>query len=255
MLLGRDDTRLAQELGMALRTGQIEIRYQPQFSCADGALAGAEALARWHHLVFGEIGAHDLFDLAGKVGMGEAVPNHALSLAIAQAGEWPEGLSLSLNVAPRQLLGEGFVERLLGEIDLCTIDPACILLEITEQTLLDDLDLAQRRLGQLRAHGLRIALDDFGAGFCNFEYLKRLPLDVLKLDRAMVRDIASSRRDLAVFRAMVSLARALELEVVAEGIESEAQRAAVCEEGCSAWQGYLGAAPLPLDGLLALANG
>lgn len=252
-LLERDPTELSDELELALRLGQVEIRFQPQFAGDSGHMVGAEALARWKHPRFGEIGARDLFDLAARAGLADDLPGHILSLAVAEARNWPEGFRLSVNVTPKQLLAEGFVARFSGEVASSQLDPKQVTLEITEELLLGDLDLAARQLKQLRDLGFRIALDDFGAGFCNFDYLKRLPLDALKLDRSMVQGIVECERDLAVLRAIVTLARVLGLDVVAEGIETEEQRLAVVAEGCSSWQGFLGSEPLTREDLLQLA--
>ena len=135
-----------------------------------------------------------------------------------------------------------------------SVDPARITLEITEQALLGDLDLAALSLGLLRDAGMRIALDDFGAGFCNFGYLKYLPLDILKLDRSMLDGVAENPRDRAVLRAMVAMAHALDLEVLVEGIEKEAQREIAQEEGCTAYQGFLRARPMTQEAFLALMS-
>ncbi len=134
------------------------------------------------------------------------------------------------------------------------VDPARITLEITEQALLGDLDLAARSLGLLRDAGIRIALDDFGAGFCNFGYLKYLPLDIIKLDRIMLDGVAENARDRAVLRGVMAMARALDLEVLAEGVENERQRQIAAEEGCTAYQGFLRAKPLTQADFLALVG-
>ena len=148
-----------------------------------------------------------------------------------------------------------FPDDLLRMVEERGVDPARLTLEITEQALLGDLDLAARSLGRLRNAGMRIALDDFGAGFCNFGYLKYLPLDFIKLDRIMLDGVAESARDRAVLRAVIAMARALELAVIAEGVEDETQRKIALEEGCSAYQGFLRARPLPHEEFLALASG
>ena len=124
------------------------------------------------------------------------------------------------------------------------IAPERLTLEITEQAIVAQLDASAKRLKQLARHGIRIALDDFGAGFCNFGYLKRLPLDGLKLDRSMVEGIADDERDVAVLRGIMAMAWALGLWVVAEGVETEEQRQAIAREGCEKWQGFLGGAPM-----------
>ncbi|QIG53108.1 EAL domain-containing protein [Altererythrobacter sp. BO-6] len=249
-LFARDSGELADELELALRLGQVEIRFQPIYSCVTGRIVSAEALARWQHAVFGEIGAQALFDLAAKAGLREKLAEHLVSLAIRQAANWPEGLGLSLNIPARQLLGGGLISQLSADLAAAGINPQLVTLEITEELLLDDLDLAARRIAPLRELGVRIALDDFGAGFCNFDYLKRLPLDALKLDRSMVQGIAASERDRAVLRAIVTLAKVLELEVVAEGIEHADQRDVVIGEGCASWQGFLGSPPVRHDELV-----
>ena len=132
--------------------------------------------------------------------------------------------------------------------------PERLTLEITEQALVSELNRSAARLRHLADLGIRIALDDFGAGFCNFRYLKVLPLHSLKLDRTMIEGITDDARDLAVFRGIVAMARALDLKVVAEGIETEAQRDAVAREGCDAWQGFLGARPLEAAEFAELAG-
>lgn len=245
---------LADELELALRLDQIEVRFQPQFAASDGRIIGAEALLRWQHPIYGEIGAGDLFSLAAKVRMADELAHRALTLAIERAGKWPAHLKLSLNVTPKQLLSDGFCERIGLQIASAEIEPDQVTLEITEEILLDDLDLAARRLVTLKEMGFYIALDDFGAGFCNFDYLKRLPLDALKLDRSMVQGVADSQRDIAVLRAITSLADALDLQVVAEGVETEAQKMAIIAEGCACWQGFLGAEPLTRDAFVDLAG-
>ena len=245
--LSNAPSELIEELELAMRLDQIEVRFQPQFASIDGRVVGAEALLRWRHPTYGEIGAGELFALAAKARMAEALARDALSRTLRSAVNWPSNMRLSVNVTPKLLLSDGFGDLLTHELNSSELDTTQLTLELTEEILLDDLDLAARRLAKLREEGVRIALDDFGAGFCNFDYLKRLPLDALKLDRSMVQGIATRQRDLAVFRAMVALAQALDLAVIAEGIEIEEQRQAVVGEGCAYWQGFLGAEPLAYD--------
>ena len=132
--------------------------------------------------------------------------------------------------------------------------PDRLTLEITEEALLTDLDRSASGLAKLRDIGIRIALDDFGAGFCNFRYLKLLPLHYLKLDRVMVDDIVDDPRDLAVFRAILTMAQALGLKVIAEGIENEDQRALIAREGCDYYQGFLRAQPMSAEDFAALTG-
>ncbi|WFL76856.1 EAL domain-containing protein [Altererythrobacter arenosus] len=246
---------LEGDLVTALGRGEIEVLFQPQFSCADGRMVGAEALARWQHPTLGEIGARDLFHIAEKAHLVAPLSRQVVAQAMQQASQWPEHLGLALNITPEELAERSFAQDFASGIGRSNIAPSRLTLEITEDVLLRDLDLAAEALAALRHIGLRVALDDFGAGFCNFRYLKELPLDAIKLDRSMVVGICRDERDLAVLRAIVGLAHAMGLEVVAEGIETEAQRDAVIAEGCSYWQGFLRAAPMRNDDMLRMARG
>ena len=228
----------------ALGRGEIEILFQPQFAAADGTLVGAEALARWQHPERGRIGAEELFAIAARAGLVERLSRHVARAALGTAGNWPVPLRLSLNVTAADVAAGDFAGNLALAVDEAGFPPEHLTIEITEQVLLADLDRIAERLRRLAALGIRIALDDFGAGFCNFHYLKRLPIHALKLDRSMIEGIADDPRDLEVLRGILAMAKALGLEVVAEGIEREDQRAAIAREGCGAWQGFLGARPM-----------
>jgi EAL domain-containing protein (putative c-di-GMP-specific phosphodiesterase class I) len=246
--------RRAEELDTAIRESQVEILFQPQFACAGGGLVGAEALSRWHHPRLGRIGAEALFDVAGRAGEAARLTRHIAGRAIAVAAGWPGELHLSLNVTAADLAEDDFAETIATALADNGFAPARLTLEITEQALLRDIEEGAAQLEKLAEQGVGIALDDFGAGFCNFAYLKRLPLNALKLDRSMIEGIAEDARDLAVFRGIMAMAGALGLAVTAEGIETEAQRNVVCREGCTAWQGFLGAQPLAADEFAHLAR-
>ncbi len=236
-----------------MRNGQVELRFQPQFSGRTGQIMGAEALARWQHPVLGEIGAGELFEMASNVGLVAELSRHMGDLALAEAAYWPKTLRVSINVTPQELNDPAFAHDLTLRMISNGIAPERVTLEITEETLLESLTASARALTAVAGTGVRIALDDFGAGFCNFNYLKRLPVHALKLDRSMVQGITRSERDMAVFRAILKLAEALEMETVAEGIETEGQRRAVVEEGCDAWQGFLWAEPIGAKQMRTLA--
>ncbi len=235
---------IAADLRAALARDEIEILFQPQFASSDGRLVGAEALARWRHPQRGRIGADKLFAMAEQAGLVEELSHRIARAALGTAGNWPVPLRLSLNVTAADVAAGNFAENIAGAVAEAGFPPEHLTLEITEQVLVADLDRTAERLRQLARLGIRIALDDFGAGFCNFHYLKRLPIHALKLDRSMIEGIIEDPRDLAVLRGIVAMARALRLEVVAEGVEREEQRAAIAREGCAMWQGFLGAKPL-----------
>ena len=235
---------LRAELLGAFERDEIEILFQPQFAANDGTLVGAEALARWQHPQRGRIGADELFAMAERAGLVEPLTRYVVRAALGTAGNWPVPLRLSLNVTAADVAAGNFAANIASAVAEAGFPPEHLTLEITEQVLVADLDRTAERLRQLADLGIRIELDDFGAGFCNFHYLKRLPIHALKLDRSMIEGIVDDPRDLAVLRAILAMARALHLEVVAEGVEREEQRAAIAREGCATWQGFLGAKPL-----------
>lgn len=253
--VGRSAAQLESDLLGALDRDEIEVVYQPQFSCLDDRLTGAEALARWNHPGLGRLGAGTLFAVAERTDHVAALSRHVARLALEGARRWPMDLRLSLNITPSDLAAADFAAQFLALAERTGMAPWRLTLEVTEQVLLADVAQAAHALGDLAAKGMRIALDDFGAGFCNFRYLKLLPLHYLKLDRSMVDRIATSPRDLAVLRAIIAMAGALELKVIAEGIESEAQRALVAAEGCTFYQGFVRAGPMGLEEFLKLARG
>jgi EAL domain-containing protein (putative c-di-GMP-specific phosphodiesterase class I) len=251
---------LADDLAGAMARDEVDLLFQPQFASADGRITGAEALVRWHHEALGAVSGDELVLIAqGSHGGSDVVhglTGHVLARALAVAATWPQALRLSLNVTAADLAAPDFAASITTALSASRVSPERLTLEITEQALVADLDRSAARLEELVALGVRVALDDFGAGFCNFRYLKKLPLHYLKLDRSMVQGIAEDRRDLEVLRGIVAMANALDLAVVAEGIETDAQHEAVVREGCESWQGYLGGRPMvagDLDLLIAEA--
>ncbi|MXO73729.1 EAL domain-containing protein [Altererythrobacter aerius] len=246
--------QLDADLLAAIDRDEIEIVFQPQFALPGGGLIGAEALARWRHPTLGTMGASALFSIARRADHVAALSRHIAERALSAAAAWPGGLRLSLNITPDDLAANGFAAQFAAIVSRSGFDPARLTLEITEQVLLGNLEDVGATLGALKGAGMQIALDDFGGGFCNFRYLKLLPLDRIKLDRSMIDGIEVDQRDRAVLRAIVALATTLGLEVVAEGIETEAQRRAVADEGCTAFQGFLAARPLSPGDFLAFAR-
>ena len=253
-LPGVSSGMLEADLLRALDRREIEVLFQPQFSCATGAVVGAEALARWRHPTLGAIGARDLFAVAERAALVAPLSRHVVARALEDAATWPEALTLSLNITPEELGDPRFAADFAALIGRSEIAPQRLMLEITEDLLLRNLAQAASALKALRGLGFRTALDDFGAGFCNFRYLRELPLDALKLDKAMVEGVPADGTALAVLRAIVALAKALGLAVYAEGIEDEIQRAAITAEGCDYWQGFLRAQPMPSESVVALAR-
>lgn len=252
--LGVSNQQLEADMLAAIDRGEIEIVFQPQYMMADDRLFGAEALARWQHPQIGRLGANTLFTLAERTDHVAQLSRHIAERALALAAEWPDQLCLSLNVTPADLASATFPIDFLGLVRRSGFPPGRITIEITEQVLLSDLEEVARALQPLKAAGVTIALDDFGSGYSNFRYLKMLPIDKLKLDRSMVEGIAEDPRDLAVLRAITAMARALDLRVVAEGIEEEAQHRVLKDEGVESFQGFLRSLPLGQQDFLSLAS-
>ncbi|MEQ8772479.1 MAG: EAL domain-containing protein [Erythrobacter sp.] len=245
---------LEADLLSALDRDEIEVLFQPQFSSTTGAVEGAEALARWQHPTLGEIGARALFTIAERAALVAPLSRHVVARALEDVARWPENLGLSLNITPEELGDPRFAGDFARLIGRSEIAPERLMLEITEDLLLRNLKQAGDALSALRTLGFRTALDDFGAGFCNFRYLRELPLDALKLDKTMLEGVPGDPVALAVLRAIIQLGKALDLSIYAEGVESEIQRAAIVSEGCDHWQGFLRAEPMRSEAVLALAR-
>jgi predicted signal transduction protein with EAL and GGDEF domain len=253
--IGVRTAEIEADLLTALDRSEIEIVFQPQYHLATNVLIGAEALARWQHPRLGQIGAGALFAIAERADHVAHLSRHIAERALAAARDWPAHVRLSLNVTPVDLASPGFARDFSQLVQESGFSPERLTLEITEQVLLVDLERCAATLGALKISGMRIALDDFGGGFCNFRYLKLLPVDTLKLDRSMIEGIEQDGRDLAVLRAIVALARALDLSVVAEGIETEGQRAIALREGCGVYQGFLRSPPVTPEAFVQIASG
>lgn len=251
--VGVSNQQLEADMLAAIDRGEIEIVFQPQYVMADDRLYGAEALARWQHPQIGRLGANTLFTLAERTDHVAQLSRHIAERALTMAAEWPDHVGLALNVTPADLAAGTFPIEFLALVRRSGFPAERITIEITEQVLLSDLEEVGRALEPLKAAGVTIALDDFGAGYSNFRYLKLLPIDKLKLDRSMVEGVAEDPRDLAVLRAITAMAKALGLRVVAEGVEEEAQRCVLKDENIEYFQGFLRSVPLSQDAFLTLA--
>jgi EAL domain-containing protein (putative c-di-GMP-specific phosphodiesterase class I) len=222
---------------------QIEVLYQPLIDPKTGEVRGAEALARCELTE----SAESLFARAASAGLGQRLSRLVQRKALRAAALWEKPLKelrLSINLLPEDICREGYEDWLLEEIEAAGIDPARVTAEITESALIVDERSVAERLNRLREAGIMIAVDDFGTGYANLAYLTSLPIDMIKIDRALVADIVGRARDRIVVRAMIRLARELDLKVVVEGVESTDQLALLAEWGCDLYQGFLGAGAL-----------
>ncbi|HZU50851.1 MAG TPA: EAL domain-containing protein [Sphingomicrobium sp.] len=227
---------------------QVDVLFQPLIEPATGRIAGAEALARSAVVT----DAQQLFARAAAGGLNERLSRLVQRKALESAASWDgalRDLGLSINILPHDISREGYDCWLLKEIAAAGIDPRRVTAEITESALLVDQDAVVERLTHLRAEGLSIAVDDFGTGYASLAYLISLPLDAIKIDRGLITDIVGGERDRIVVKALIHLARELDLKVVIEGVETTGQLSLLAEWGCDLYQGFLGAGALTHDEL------
>jgi EAL domain-containing protein (putative c-di-GMP-specific phosphodiesterase class I) len=235
-------------LESAIAHEQIEVQFQPQIEPRSERVVGAEALARSTIAA----SADELFARAAAAGLEERLSRLVQKKALRSAAVWEgplKGLKLSLNLLPQEISRPGYEQWLLDEIGAVGVDPSRITVEITENALLVGQGAVAERLTRLRDAGISIAIDDFGTGYASLAYLTTLPLDMIKIDRGLIADLVGGSRDRIVVKAMIRLARELDLKVVVEGVESAGQLALLAEWGCDLYQGFLGAGALTQDEL------
>jgi EAL domain-containing protein (putative c-di-GMP-specific phosphodiesterase class I) len=248
---------LARELPAALERDEVELLFQPQVRFADDRIVGVEALARWRHPKFGEVGAELLLAAADRGGLGQPLARRIQERAFRVAAAWPPSLArlrLSVNLTADDLAESAMVDQLLARIDASGLARDRLTLEVTEGALIEELGAAAAMIGRLRDAGCRIAIDDFGTGYSSLAYLNVLPLDYLKLDKRMTRDITGTPRQRVVVSGVIDMAQSLGLQVIAEGVETEAQRDRLAAQGCALYQGYLCAPPIDSTALAALVS-
>lgn len=253
----RSVAALARELPVALTAGDIDVVFQPQVEMATGQIAGVEALARWSHPRLGEVGAETLLAAAARGGRSGEVSAYLQARALAAAAGWPDTLRhirVAVNVAADDIAADDFVARVLERIDASGIARSRVTIEVTESGLIERLDRAAALLAELRDAGCRIAIDDFGTGYSSLAYLNALPVDYLKLDKSLTAGITGNARDRVVVRGVIDMAASLGLDVIAEGVETAAQRDLLAGAGCRIYQGYLCAPGIDSATLAALVE-
>ncbi len=243
--------RLGADLRRAVERGEFRVRYQPEVELSTGRIVGFEALVRWEHPKQGLVSPARFIPVAEETGLIVPIGRWILEEACRRAKEWREGrpngppLAMSVNLSARQFAHPDLardVARALGESGL---DPGCLILEITESVLMEDAPSTIDTLGELKALGVGIAVDDFGTGYSSLAYLRRFPVDYLKVDRSFVADLGEAPDDTVLVSGIVDLAHALGLSVVAEGVETEGQLGMLRGMGCELAQGFHFARPMP----------
>ncbi len=241
---------MEEDLRQAINRKDFRLYYQAQ---VDGdRLVGAEALIRWKHPKRGDLPPDDFIPLAEQTGVILPIGDWVLETACKQIKAWAARkntahLTVAVNISARQLLNPDFVKNVLATLDRTGANPQNLKLELTESMFVDDLEDVVTKMTELKAHGLRFSLDDFGMGYSSLGYLRRLPLDQLKIDQEFVRDILVDASSSAIAQSIISLSKAMGLSVIAEGVETEAQRDFLARLGCHAFQGFLFSGPVPAE--------
>ncbi|MCP5358528.1 MAG: EAL domain-containing protein [Pseudomonadales bacterium] len=249
---------LNSDLREALKAHQFELYYQPQWD-ETRHIVGAEALVRWKHPHRGLIGPDEFIPFAEESGWILALGDEILQMGLQQLNSWQADpklgqLALSINLSAEQLFESNFIETVKEEIHSRSLDARYLVLELTESTLISNLQLAKSTIEKLSQLGVRFAIDDFGTGYSSLSYLSQLPIDQLKIDQSFVRNIGIAEQDTAIVSTIITMARTLHMEVLAEGVESDAQHSYLLEQGCHLFQGFLFARPLPLQEFEALVR-
>lgn len=255
-----DRLELSNELAQALRSRTLDLYFQPQYRAGcktgmgtAGELAGFEALLRWPHPERGFIPPDLFLPIAERTGLMAEVDEFVIDLGLGYcrklAALAPASGRVALNISPNRILEKNFAENLTAKIRDRRIGAHRVILEITESAMLEDPATAAEVIRYLQGHGVMVAIDDFGAGYSSFDYLRRIPANHLKIDRSIISDLPTNARGEAVTRAIIDIAHALEMEVVAEGVETVNQSAALARLGCDILQGYLLGRPSPLHKL------
>jgi diguanylate cyclase (GGDEF)-like protein len=242
----------------AITQNQFLLYYQAQIM--DGQLVGVEALVRWQHPQRGLVPPNDFIPLAEETGQIVQLGSWVLETACAQLADWANQplmahLTIAVNVSARQFHQEDFVDQVIEIVKNNKANPNLLKLELTESLLISNIEDIIEKMSRLKSRGICFSLDDFGTGFSSLSYLKLMPLDQLKIDQTFVRDVLTDPNDASIAKTIIALADSLNLNVIAEGVETAEQRDFLAEAGCHAYQGYFFSRPLPIEKFNEFAQG
>ena len=245
-----------QDMRHALKRHDFTLHYQPIINLESGAINGVEALIRWEHPTRGFIPPLQFIPVAEDSGLIMPIGAWVLREACSQAKAWKDAslptITMAINVSAMQFQNEGFIEGLFAILDETGLDPKSLELEVTESVLMKHANLATSVLQTLRNRGIRVSVDDFGTGYSSLNYLRKFPLDALKIDHSFVREVTNRSDGACIVSAIISMARSLRLQVIAEGVETPAELAFLKAEGCNEAQGYLFSRPVSAEQLTLL---
>jgi diguanylate cyclase (GGDEF)-like protein/PAS domain S-box-containing protein len=247
---------LESQMRPALERGEYVVEYQPQVDVKTFQLVGMEALVRWNHPALGVLQPADFIQLAEDTGMITQIGDWVLSTALAQNKHWLDSgfspMRLAVNVSARQFQQAAFIATICALLKETDLDPALLELELTEASIMKEPEKAIDKLNKLRDLGIKIAIDDFGTGYSSLSYLKRFPIDTLKIDKTFVSDVSTNEDAAAIAKAIVMMGHALDITVIAEGVETPEQLEYLTSLGCDVIQGYLFSPPISTEGFTEL---
>jgi len=247
---------LENELRRALEHGEFSVHYQPKVDARSSAIVGAEALLRWQHPTRGNVSPVEFIPVAEESGLIVPITDWVIHTVCRQLAAWRQAgvpvVPVSVNLDGKSMQNEGLMDTIVAAMAVHDIGPAELEFEVTESGLMRDLDRASELLAALKALGLTLSIDDFGTGYSSLTYLKRFPVDVLKIDRSFVKDLMTDANDAALTAAIIAMGLSLNLSLVAEGVETWAQADFLTRRGCHLVQGFLFARPLPSEGFAEL---
>jgi len=246
--------QISSELRTALQSGQIDVYYQPKVDARSGRIVSCEALARWHHPEKGLLPAGAFIEAAENTGLISDISDFVLTKACHTFCEWLEKgaidqqfESIAVNVSAAQISSKDILAQVAHAISVTGMDPGRLELELTESSLIHDIKRCSEVLHSLKSIGVSLSIDDFGTGYASYRHLQKLPVDTMKVDRSFISKITENPRDMAIVEAMAQMARAVDILVVAEGVETKEQAARLRTIGIQYFQGYLFGKPMPAD--------
>jgi diguanylate cyclase (GGDEF)-like protein len=245
-------------LRRGIESGELHVFFQPEVAIGSGEIVGLEALVRWQHPERGLVLPGEFIALAEETGLIIPIGRWVLLESCRQARRWQDrrpSLTMKVNVSARQLVDKGFPQTVAEVLEETGMEPTLLCLEVTESVLLEDPDTTSRTLSQLKALGVKVAVDDFGTGYASLEYLRRFPVDCVKIDRSFVRGLPNSADDIAIVNAVIELGHALNLSVTAEGVETDEQLGKLQLAGCDTAQGFLFSRPVEAEVIDRLLGG
>jgi len=249
--LTSEEILLSQDLETALAENQLYLNYQPQVAIASHYLAGCEALVRWRHPEQGIISPGIFIPLAEKVGLIDRLGEWVIQSVLQQCHQWQclglPTLRVGINISAQQFHGEGLLNTLKSGVEKYNLPSGQLEVELTETLLVKNVEESIQQLQSLRDQGFKVAIDDFGTGYSSLSYLQRFPFDVLKIDQSFVRDIDQNAKNETITASIINLAHQLDLEVIAEGVETWAEYNMIANLGCDELQGYLFSRPLSTE--------